>query len=92
MTDSSKSNERKVKLDVRISNPQHTIWMGEAKSISSQNSQGDFDILPKHANFITIIKKKPIVVRTMDGKVTKYDFDIAIIYAHDDDIRIYSNV
>ena len=50
-------------LTVKIISPTQTIYDGEAYSISSVNSLGKFDILPFHANFITLVQKSPIVLR-----------------------------
>lgn len=53
----------KNSLTVKILSPTQTIFDGEAFSISSVNSLGKFDILPFHANFITLVQKAPIVLR-----------------------------
>ena len=50
-------------LTVKIISPTQTIFDGEAYSISSVNSLGKFDILPYHANFITLVQKNPITLR-----------------------------
>ena len=50
-------------LTVKIISPTQTIFDGEAYSISSVNSLGKFDILPYHANFITLVQKSPIFLR-----------------------------
>lgn len=50
-------------LNVKIISPTQTIFEGEAFSVSSANSAGSFDILPYHANFITMVQKTPIVLR-----------------------------
>lgn len=50
-------------LNVKIISPTQTIFQGEAYSVSSANSAGKFDILPYHANFITMVQKSPIVLR-----------------------------
>lgn len=50
-------------LTVKILSPTQTIYDGEALSISSANSLGKFDILPYHANFITLVQNTPIVLR-----------------------------
>ncbi len=50
-------------LTVKIISPTQTIFDGEAFSVSSVNSLGKFDILPMHANFITLIQKQPIFLR-----------------------------
>lgn len=50
-------------LKVKILSPTQTIYDGEAVSVSSMNSFGKFDILPFHANFITLVQKTPVVLR-----------------------------
>lgn len=50
-------------LKVKILSPTQTIYEGEALSVSSTNSTGKFDILPYHANFITLIQKNPVILR-----------------------------
>lgn len=50
-------------LKVKILSPTQTIYDGEALSVSSTNSTGKFDILPYHANFITLIQKNPVILR-----------------------------
>lgn len=99
-------------LNVKIFSPTQTIFEGEAVSISSVNSMGKFDILPFHANFITLVQKTPIIVRTKktggseaslpakaldqffgrDIEEQRYDFDIAIIYARDNTVKIYTQI
>ena len=99
-------------LQVKIISPTQTIFEGEAVSISSVNSLGKFDILPFHANFISLVRKDPIIVRTKkagstqtslpakaldqffgrDIEETKYEFDIAIVFAKDNLVKIYTQI
>jgi len=50
-------------LTVKIISPTQTLYDGEAYSVSSVNSLGKFDILPMHANFITLVQKQPIFLK-----------------------------
>lgn len=43
-------------LFVVIKNRKKIFFDGKAKSITSLNVSGEFDILPQHANFVTLIK------------------------------------
>ncbi|OGG19336.1 hypothetical protein A3D78_06215 [Candidatus Gottesmanbacteria bacterium RIFCSPHIGHO2_02_FULL_39_14] len=76
-------------LTVEISSPEKQIWKGEAKSVSSKNIAGPFDILPLHANFITIIENQPIKIATVD-KIEEFKFTNAIIYASKNRVLIYT--
>lgn len=78
-------------LSVRISNPQRVIWEGEAEWISSENTQGAFDVLPMHANFITIITNKEIRVKTRE-KILTYTYPQSILYAHNNKVSVYTNI
>ena len=66
-------------LNVKIISPTQTIFQGEAYSVSSANSTGKFDILPYHANFITMIQKTPIILRVKkkeSEKKTEIGFEL----------------
>lgn len=57
-------------LDVNIKTWINVEFAGQAKSVSSTNETGPFDILPNHANFITRIKNDcRIVSDTGEKKV-----------------------
>lgn len=76
-------------LLVRILSPGQILFAGEVNSVSSKNMQGPFDILPEHANFITVTEE-PIVLRLSDQKPKAFKFPIAIIYAHQNRVDIYT--
>jgi F0F1-type ATP synthase epsilon subunit len=78
-------------IHVRINSPSKIIWEGDARSVSSTNTEGAFDILSMHANFITILEKREIVVRT-DSEEKKYSFDRSVIYAHSNKVFIYTDL
>lgn len=78
-------------LSVRISSPDQIIWEGEAYSVSSVNSQGPFDILPYHINFITIIENQPIKIHT-SSKWEEFLYANAIIYNRNNKVLIYTNI
>lgn len=77
-------------LHVRILSPQQTLFEGEVNSVSSKNTQGPFDILPEHANFIAIIENSPIVIRTRGQKPLTFQFPLAIIYTTLNTVNIYT--
>jgi F0F1-type ATP synthase epsilon subunit len=49
------------KLDIAIKSALQTYFSGKASTVTSYNDTGMFDILPQHANFVSIIKNKIIV-------------------------------
>lgn len=79
-------------LHVRIISPQQLILDTEARSISSRNSQGNFDILPQHANFITLVENYPIVVMPPNQKPLTFNFPLAIIMTSENKVNIYTYI
>ncbi len=78
-------------IHVRINSPEKIIWEGEAEWVSSENTEGPFDILPMHTNFITIIEKKDIRVKSAK-EVQTYKYDRTVLYAHSNKVFIYTNI
>lgn len=79
-------------LQVKITSPKEIIFQGETLSVSSKNSHGVFDILPLHANFITLIENEPIVIRNTQKESQSFIFPVAIIYARDNRVDIYTDI
>ncbi|HEX67694.1 MAG TPA: hypothetical protein ENG13_01340, partial [bacterium] len=51
---------------------------GKAEAVSSQNKLGKFDILPGHANFITLIFKS-LIIHTPQKKKIIYQFERGVL-------------
>ena len=83
-------------LHVRIISPQQLILETDATSVSSKNAQGKFDVLPLHANFITMIEGNPIIVRPLSPvngqKELKFEFPFSIILNTNNTVNIYTYV
>ena len=79
-------------LHLKISTPFQIVYEGEIQSISSINTAGKFDILPEHANFITLIDNKPVIVRSIDKEQKEFNFPLAILYVHGNRVNIYTNI
>lgn len=58
----------KTNLDVIVRNPEGKLFEGHAVALSSFDSKGPFDILPYHANLVSIIREKVIIYETRDKK------------------------
>lgn len=77
-------------LNVRILTPKALIFEGQALSVSSTNSDGRFDILPEHANFITLVENAPIDIQGRDKQFQSFQFSQAIIYNYKNQISIFA--
>ncbi len=79
-------------LSVRIITPKAVVYEGQALSVSSTNSAGKFDILPEHANFITIVEHSPITIRMEKKRRLTFNFPIAIISNVKNRVNIYTDM
>ena len=79
-------------LSVQIISPVETIFVGDALSVSSHNSAGNFDILPEHANFITLIDKDPITVRLVGGETKVFNLPLVVLRCWKDQIEIFTDL
>lgn len=67
------------------------IYEGDVTSITSLNEEGEFDILPDHANFISLIKNK-VVVREVSKDPKDIIFDNALMRVFNNIVEIYIGV
>lgn len=89
--DNTMEEEKKNKLNVRVITLGEVLWEGEAVSLSAENTTGPFDILPQHANFITILKGSPIVIKTKDGEKS-FSFSRSLLFAKENEVKVYADI
>jgi len=90
-------NQQQIDLDqLEVSILWHSFtrdpdFHGEALSVSSENQLGPFDVLPLHANLITLIQKK-IMVRTKEGKVVNYEFRNGVLEVNENKVKVFLGI
>jgi F0F1-type ATP synthase epsilon subunit len=78
-------------MKVRITRATELLWEGEALSVTSKNVDGPFDVLPMHANFVTLIRNEPITILNVNKTETKHSFKYAVMYVQDNIVKIYAD-
>jgi len=64
------------------------FFEGYAKSISSENPLGKFDVLPKHANFITMIFNELSIITDKNEKIS-YQFKRGVLEVTENKVNIF---
>ena len=64
------------------------FYQGEAETVSSENELGCFDILPKHANFITLIFNNLSIITPTKKKLT-YQFKRGVLEVSKDKVNVF---
>ncbi len=79
------------KISLIIKTREATLYQGEVRALTSHNAVGQFDILPEHANFISLIEKA-IIVHELSGKKREIRFDVALLKIVQNKVEIYLGV
>jgi F0F1-type ATP synthase epsilon subunit len=78
-------------LRVVIRNREKVIFDGDAIALSSMNSEGPFDVLAQHINFISIIREH-ITIYKPDKTKQEYNLRIGLMKVTGNKIEIYVGI
>lgn len=79
------------KLFVKISSPFEVLYEGAAYAVSAVNYTGPFDVLPHHANFLSILLPGSVEVNTGKKKVS-IAITRGIIRVSGNKVQVFANV
>ncbi len=74
-------------LTVTIKRPERVEFLGKATAVTSLNMRGQFDVLPFHANFITLIQEK-ITIHQENKEPVTYKLQSGIIKVEEDNVTV----
>lgn len=64
----SEKSASDLSIKVKVHSPYKVFFQGLASSISAVNDTGPFDVLPKHDNFICLLRPCDLIIRlTQEG-------------------------
>lgn len=89
---SKKNTSSKNTMRVHVHSPFHDYFDGLASSLSAENATGPFDILPRHHNFISLLKPCEVVIRTLEQGNQKIRISGGIIHVKADAVSIFLDV
>jgi F0F1-type ATP synthase epsilon subunit len=79
------------KLTVVARSPFELYFEGEAIALSASNRVGDFDVLPGHADFFSMLQPGEVVIQTDDEPV-KIDAKNGILTVRDNQVYLFVNM
>jgi F0F1-type ATP synthase epsilon subunit len=77
-------------LRVIVQSPVAKVWEGEVVSLSAENSEGPFDILPDHARFMSLLEPDSLSIELPSSEVKSFKFTSALLYVDEDVATIYT--
>ena len=78
-------------LEISVRTRDRVIYSGKAKSVTSVNDKGKFDILPKHSNFISLINEL-LIIRDPGGATRKIPVESGILRVEQDRIEVFLGI
>ena len=86
-----KHNASTDRLNVIARAPFHKYYEGPAKAVSASNQVGEFDILPGHADFFSVMTAGEVIVDTDKGPVN-FAISSGIMTVRDDQVMLFVNM
>jgi len=89
---SATKQKGKLSMQVKVYSPFQDYYDGRAFSISAVNDTGPFDILPRHHNFISLLSKCELVIRTVDKGDEKIIISGGIMHVKADQVIVFLDI
>lgn len=81
-----------LSMHLLIYSPYKTYFEGPAFSLTAESESGQFDILPKHHNFISLLIACELVIRTTDKQERKILISGGVIHVKADEVVVFLDV
>lgn len=86
-----KLNQEIPTLNVIARAPFNVYFEGTAEAVTATNKVGEFDILPDHADFFSILTPCEIIIETATEPVS-FQISNGIITVRDNDVMLFVNI
>lgn len=78
-------------LTVVARSPFHIYYEGPAQSLTATNKVGEFDILPGHADFFSILSPGDVTIEASSDPVT-FKITNGIVAVRDNEVMLFVNM
>lgn len=72
-----------------LTSPEKVVWEGEAESLTSQNSEGIFDLFPDHARFMTLLENVDLTINLPGDEEEIFHVEKAVLLFQDAVAKVY---
>ena len=79
-------------LQVKVFSPSKIYFDDLAQSVSASNKTGQFDILPLHHNFITLLNPGTVTIKTLKDEIKSIPIEQSLLHAADGKITVFLDV
>lgn len=92
---SSEKNTKHFKdssMNVKVYSPSRVYYDGLAFSVTAKNATGEFDVLPKHHRFISLLDACDLIVRTTEEGNRKIAISGGLMHVKEDRIIVFLDI
>jgi hypothetical protein len=79
-------------MNVKVYSPTRVYFDGEALSISATSATGEFDILPEHHRFISLLQECDVIIRTIDQGNRKVSISGGLMHVKADRVAVFLDI
>jgi F-type H+-transporting ATPase subunit epsilon len=79
-------------LHVIARSPFNVYFEGAAQVVSASNRVGNFDILPGHADFFSVLDPGQVIVEPGNGDPVNFDITNGIITVRNNEVMLFVNM
>lgn len=72
--------------------PFNVYYEGEAQAVTAVNKVGQFDILPGHADFFSVLIPCDIIIETNASEPITFNINNGIITVRDNEVMLFVNM
>ena len=86
------SKQPDATLSVIARAPFELYFDGIATSLSATNRVGEFDILPGHADFFSMLSPCEVIIEASEGNPVRFEISSGIITVRDNQVMLFANM
>jgi F0F1-type ATP synthase epsilon subunit len=80
------------KLQIIARAPFEVYYEGEADVLSAENPVGEFDILPGHADFFSVLVPGEVIIENGTSEPIKFSINNGMITVRDNNVMLFVNM
>lgn len=86
------ASDPQATLSVKVFSPSTTYYDGQAASFSATNNTGDFDILPLHHKFISLLQAGTVRIMTLKNKEISVKISNGLLHVENNQVKVFLDV
>lgn len=79
-------------LHVVARSPFNVFYEGPAQVLSAENKVGQFDILPGHADFFSVLSPGEVIIDTGKAEPVRFEISNGILTVRDDEVLLFADM